>query len=756
MALTKIPASFIDTSSGITGDTTVTGNFTVTGYLAGPSTFTIDPAGVGDNTGTVVIAGNLQVDGTTTTINSTTMEVDDLNITLASGAANAAAANGAGITIDGASATLTYNSTPDAWSFNKNVGIGTTEVSAFYSGGRQLVVGSGSGQQGITIYAGAANDSGIYFADGTTGSDIYKGQLTYNHSSNAFVFYTNVTAHMWLTNDGKLGIGTAAPSYRLHIVSDDADSGLKITKTGAETVRLAVDSVGSYIYNQGSYPFRIYTGGAENLYLDSTGKFGLGTLNPQSRLHMAGSVALLNVIDDWQQGSAGTHLLRAGTFANTISNDTTALKIFPATSDSRPIGDYHTGISFMALDPDNSTWGNTYTGAQGWIGLRVVDNSGQERSSLVFATNNSTSNGSHPVERLSITQAGEIRLDAGSVQRPILRSSYWGYGSSYRAAVLGSTSTTYNTAGTGSITLSFNYDPSGNSNSSFSGDGREILFRRGTQFVTPNSDDTAFYNYNLTLIDGKVGIGNSNPSANLHISKSYDSLERALIVSAGNEQTGARYDTIVVNQPDVPCIRLIETDNNQELTLAVGNENGNNAMIGATGQLSFGAGRGASAQGYAIPTNGIALNISSSNYVTTPLIPAFAARGLSNSSTSSYVNPVPQVLTWTNVTVNNGSHFNSSTGRFTAPIAGRYYFFLSFLVDDSATAGEVSRVQILKNGSATGHKAYVQDTSSSYYQGMQATAVVLSMSANDYVEFYGDSGKIHVGSETQCCGYLIG
>ena len=97
----------------------VDGNITVGGYLAGPATFTIDPAGVGDNTGTVVIAGNLQVDGTQTIINSTTMTVDDLNIVLASGAANAAAADGAGLTIDGASATLTYNSLGDTFVFNK-------------------------------------------------------------------------------------------------------------------------------------------------------------------------------------------------------------------------------------------------------------------------------------------------------------------------------------------------------------------------------------------------------------------------------------------------------------------------------------------------------------------------------------------------------------------------------------------------------------------------------------------------------------
>ena len=95
------------------------GNITTTGYIAGPAVFTIDPAAVGDNTGTVVIAGNLQVDGTQTTINSTELAVDDINITIASGAANAAAADGAGITIDGASATLTYRASDDTWQFNK-------------------------------------------------------------------------------------------------------------------------------------------------------------------------------------------------------------------------------------------------------------------------------------------------------------------------------------------------------------------------------------------------------------------------------------------------------------------------------------------------------------------------------------------------------------------------------------------------------------------------------------------------------------
>ena len=102
-----------------TGDTQISNNITLTGELRGPSTFIIDPAGIGDATGLLQIKGDLQVDGTTTTINSTTLDVDDLNITVAKGAANPSAANGAGLTVDGANATFTYDSANDEWQMNK-------------------------------------------------------------------------------------------------------------------------------------------------------------------------------------------------------------------------------------------------------------------------------------------------------------------------------------------------------------------------------------------------------------------------------------------------------------------------------------------------------------------------------------------------------------------------------------------------------------------------------------------------------------
>ena len=71
--------------------------------------------------GTVIIGGDLQVDGTTTTINSTELTIDDKNIVLASGAANPTAADSAGIHVDGANADIFYDAPTDTWNLNKTV-----------------------------------------------------------------------------------------------------------------------------------------------------------------------------------------------------------------------------------------------------------------------------------------------------------------------------------------------------------------------------------------------------------------------------------------------------------------------------------------------------------------------------------------------------------------------------------------------------------------------------------------------------------
>ena len=61
-------------------DLTVSNNLTIGNELHGPANFVIDPAAIGDNTGTVEIKGNLTVQGTQTTVNSTTVDLDHLSL----------------------------------------------------------------------------------------------------------------------------------------------------------------------------------------------------------------------------------------------------------------------------------------------------------------------------------------------------------------------------------------------------------------------------------------------------------------------------------------------------------------------------------------------------------------------------------------------------------------------------------------------------------------------------------------------------
>ena len=204
-------------------------NVTLTGELRGPSTLIIDPAAVGDDTGTVRVRGNLQVDGTTTTVNSTTLEVADLNITLAKNAINAGAADGAGITVTGASATLIYAAGTDSWSFNKNLGIGVTPPTV--SQGKLLSIAySGSG---ISVTSGTSLDltNNAYYNSGwkygqngktariqLSDDQIYFGNATTGTAGNALTFTTvlaiNSSGHTLPGTDNNYDLGSFTARWR--------------------------------------------------------------------------------------------------------------------------------------------------------------------------------------------------------------------------------------------------------------------------------------------------------------------------------------------------------------------------------------------------------------------------------------------------------------------------------------------------------------------------------------------------------------
>lgn len=207
-------------------------NHTITisgGYIHGPNTLYIDPF---DNTdqatkegvaGTVVVLGNLQVEGTTTTINSTEVAIVDKTIELAKGSTTPAQANGAGLTVAGANVNITYNQPADRWEFNKGLKVsGTSNVD-----GRLYVKSINDDVTGGTLVLKHANNnttdvvSTIFFENNAGTTSYIQAETVNDNLKGQISFFTRdgTTAKRAVTIDPqqRVGIGTNNPDQILTV-----------------------------------------------------------------------------------------------------------------------------------------------------------------------------------------------------------------------------------------------------------------------------------------------------------------------------------------------------------------------------------------------------------------------------------------------------------------------------------------------------------------------------------------------------------
>ncbi len=161
--ITNSAGNAITFGSGLSSDSLTSRSADTNLVLAGNGT------GIVQVSDALTVTGNLTVQGTTSTVSSTTLTVADLNITVAQGAADAAAANGAGLTVDGSSATLTYSSSDDRWNLNKDLNVTTVfgNLTGNVTGNISGSSGSTTGNSATTTaLSNARNIGGVSF-DGT-------------------------------------------------------------------------------------------------------------------------------------------------------------------------------------------------------------------------------------------------------------------------------------------------------------------------------------------------------------------------------------------------------------------------------------------------------------------------------------------------------------------------------------------------------------------------------------------------------------
>ena len=90
------------------------------------------------------------------------------------------------------------------------VGIGLTSM-PYSTAATQLSVGDTDTENGgINIVSGTTSLGIIRFADGTAGSDPYRGRIEYDHSSDHLMFGTSGTERMRVNSNGNLLLGTTS------------------------------------------------------------------------------------------------------------------------------------------------------------------------------------------------------------------------------------------------------------------------------------------------------------------------------------------------------------------------------------------------------------------------------------------------------------------------------------------------------------------------------------------------------------------
>ena len=117
----------IENNPTIAGNLTVAGTSTLTGAATLSSTLAVTGATTLSSTlavtGNATFTGDLTVNGTTTTVNSTTLTIDDKNMELGSVASPTdTTADGGGITLKGTTdKTILYEKDTKSWDFNQRI-----------------------------------------------------------------------------------------------------------------------------------------------------------------------------------------------------------------------------------------------------------------------------------------------------------------------------------------------------------------------------------------------------------------------------------------------------------------------------------------------------------------------------------------------------------------------------------------------------------------------------------------------------------
>ena len=184
-----------------------------------------------------------------------------------------------------------------------NLGLGVTPSGYLAN---KFVINTGTdSNNGITIASATNRNGSIWFADGTTGDQAYRGGVDYQHTNDTLYLYSGGQGNFQLTAAGNLGLGGVTPSAwnaNSKAIQIGAAGGIEYRSTSLTLARNAffntsnqwqyIQSSSAALYNIADNTHVWYQAGSgtagnaisftQAMTLDASGNLGVGTTSPNA------------------------------------------------------------------------------------------------------------------------------------------------------------------------------------------------------------------------------------------------------------------------------------------------------------------------------------------------------------------------------------------------------------------------------------------------------------------------------------------